>query len=194
MEKDKNSIIINLIGVGCKVSAISLEEPIYSKLYQTAKELNEPLKYAIFDADFFNLLNDKKYTSLDDMAYLTINGLIENIKSTVEIRLGGRKKRTISMTELIKQDTLLPLYQIEIIEGIVISKNTLIVIEKEMGLIYSYQIKEEKLDIDKLNFKICDVITGNENLKILSSMEYDGKKLISKPSDTLITASYAIQV
>lgn len=191
-EGEQDTVIINLFGTGCQVFKIQPTPLLLEKLKATSQKLNTTLEHAIFDADFFKELDNNEYKSISDLSETIIHGLLEDHKSHIEIRIKGRKKRMISVTELINQESLLPLYNIEIKAGFENLKDALIIIEKEIGLVSCFKIETEKLDLDKMKFEIFELDTGIEKLRILCGLQYDGKSLITKSSDTLVTANYSI--
>lgn len=187
---NQNIVVLNLFGVGCRVYKINLTHQLLEKLTETSKRLNTSLELAIFDADFFNKMGDPKYKSIIDLSESSIQGLIENDKSQIEIRVKGRKKRTILIPELIKQESLFPLFNVELKLGIDHSEMTMIIIEKEIGLISCYKIEADRFNLDMMKFEIHEIDTGIETLRILTDLKYNGVSLMSTNSETLITANY----
>ena len=136
MTKPKNTVTINFLGIGCKVFIIKAMGESFQRLYITANKLGAPLEQALFDAEFFTKLDDEKYKSINDLSLLSIGGLLNDTKSQIEIRIGGRKKRTILLSELIDEQTLIPLFDAYIRDFGMI-KNALTATEKEVGLVSS---------------------------------------------------------
>ena len=189
---DRNIIVLNLFGIGCRVYKIQLTHPLLEKLIETSKKLNTPLEMAIFDAEFFNKMGDPQYKSIMDLSESIIQGLVENDKSQIEIRVKERKKRMISISELIKQESLLPLYNIEIKVGFENIKMAMVIIEKEIGLVSYFKIETDKLDLDRMRFEVMEIDTGIEKLRILTDLKYNDISLKSSSNDTLVTSNYAI--
>ena len=103
-----------------------------------------------------------------------------------------RKKRMISISELIKQESLLPLYNIEIKVGFENIKMAMVIIEKEIGLVSYFKIETDKLDLDRMRFEVMEIDTGIEKLRILTDLKYNDISLKSSSNDTLVTSNYAI--
>jgi len=192
MKKSDNAVTINLIGTGCRFFVIRPGEDLLEKLHLTAKKIGSALELAIFDADFFKELGEDKIISISDLSEICIQGLVEDSKSQTEIRIGGRKKRMILLSELTDQQTLIPLFNVEFKNDNVDLKNCLIVTEKEVGVISSFKITTQKIDLDKMKFEMAKIDTGVEKLSLLCNIYYDEQLLKSISNDTLVTSSYAI--
>ena len=191
MAKTKNTVTINLLGIGCRVFIIKAFGELFKKLSITANKLDAPLELALFDAEFFSKLENEKFKNISDLSELCIGGLLNNDKSQIEIRIGGRKKRTILLSELIDEQTLIPLFD-AFIRDFGMFKNALTATEKEVGLISSYKIDTQKFDLDKMKFEMIGIDTGIEKLLFLYRVYYENKLLESVSTDTLVTSNYAI--
>ena len=191
MISDKNTITVNLLGIGCRVFIIKSFGDLFKRLSLTANKLAAPLEQALFDAEFFKTLENEKFKNISDLSELCIGGLLKDDKSQIEIRIGGRKKRTILISELIDDQTLIPLFDANI-RDFGMFGNAITAIEKEVGMIASYKIDTQKFDLDKVKFELIEIDTGIEKLLFLHRVFYDGKLLKSVSNDTLVTSNYAI--
>ena len=190
--KGQNTVVINLFGTGCTVFRIRLSSLMVHKVNETAKKLGSPIEQAIFFADFFNELGEKRYRCVSDLSVSKYRGLLKDGNSHIEIRMNGRKKRDILVTDLLSKESLFPLYNIRY-NNVSESLNSIwSVTEKELGLFSCFEVDTTRLDIDKLVFEFNNVDTGYERLELLSSLQYDGELLKSKSSDTLVSGNYAI--
>lgn len=192
-KKNENTFTINLIGIGCTIYIISLTHEINKKMQQTAILLNMTLEDAILDSDFFTKMNDNIFKDLNSISKIKMKGLLYDNRSHIEIRLNGRKKRKIQFSELLKQELLFPIYNVVMQLNTLLINNTLIVIEKETGLISNFKLLVETLDLDKMQFEITEINTGTETLTILKSISYNEKMLMSIKEDTLVTSNYSIK-
>ena len=184
----QSTVILNFIGVGCRVAQLKVEAKEFADLHAKAVLLGESIEEAVLGSDFFDFFSGE---ADDDFPIVKYQGLLENEKSHVEIRINGRKKKMIFFHQLMNQSALLfPLFTM--IFEVLNLCDSLIVVEKEMGAISSYKWEGNNFDIDKLHFKIGQTSVGEEKLVILQKVYYDGIELKSFRSDTLTTANYAI--
>ena len=65
--KTEDTVILNLIGTGCKVYVIPPNTILFHKLGQTATKLNMPLQQAILDAEFFKRINNNKFKNISSI-------------------------------------------------------------------------------------------------------------------------------
>ncbi len=131
----ENSVIINLIGTGCKICIIRPDEVLFKKLKQTASAMKMPLESAILDADFFIRLGDEKIKDLKDLSDQIIRGLMNSTHAQIEARLSIKRKRKIMLSELLDTNLLLPIYDVEFLPPAEIAPGSLLIIEKETGLV-----------------------------------------------------------
>jgi hypothetical protein len=191
-EPKKNTFIINLIGTGCKISVIKLTPVLLDKLQSAAKKIGSPLEQAIFDIDFFRRLGDEKIKSISDISEFVFHGLVNEVNSHIEIRIGARKKRKIFFSEIIDQQSLLPLFNVDFHGYLDFANNRMITTEKEVGLIASFKIETSKIDLDRMRFHLTEVNTGIEELFILHGIVYEDEMLRIKSKDTVVTSNCAI--
>ena len=118
------------------------------------------------------------------------SGLVIEERNFIEFRMKGRRKRRIFVTELLPSPLLLfPIYNVEI-NPLNLEKYKSFLVEKEVGLIGKYILKEEKLNLDKITFEIEEFRIVNENYSLVKSIRYNGKVLVSVTSDTVLTGSF----
>lgn len=121
------------------------------------------------------------------------SGLVIEDRNLIEFRMKGRRKRRIFATELIPSPLLLfPIYNVEI-NPLILEKYKSFLVEKEVGLIGKYTLKEEKLNLDKVTFEIEEFWILNEKYSLLKSILYSNKELVSITSDTALTGSFVIK-
>lgn len=192
-EKKREITIINLLGYGCKIYVIKMSGELFTKLEATAINLSGPIEQAIFDIEFFSKLAIDNIKSLRDVSLYSLDGLISDPKSYLEIRIGGKRKRVIPFSELIEQHTLIPLYDLEFKADKEFPEDTLVAVEKEVGLISSFVINFPKIDLSNLKFDLMEFDTGFEKLLVLTSIYYSGQLLESTSDDALLSSTYAIK-
>jgi hypothetical protein len=188
--KRKEFCYINLIGVGCKIFVIEFNEQVLEKVNKAVVAIGLPINQAILDIEFYEKLKHDGINSHKDISSYYFSGLICNQLSYLEIKTVNHKKRKISSNEISQQTTLFPLYNTTN-SYFKPAKNSLIIMEKETGLISSCKILLESIDLDLLSFELLKTNTEAEELTILSNIFYKDKKLNNIKKDTLITSNYA---
>ena len=190
-QEKENSVIINLIGTGCKICIIRPDDVLFEKLKQTASLMKMPLESAILDNDFFNFLADEKLKSIKDLSDQIIRGLLNSTHAQIEVRISGKKKRRILLSELLDDNLLLPLYNVKLQSPAEIAPGSLLIIEKETGLVAGTKLFIDKLNLEKMDFEFIEVDTGIEKLILLYRICYEGQKINPTVKDTLVTSNYA---
>jgi len=187
-------IKINLFGIGCRVIKGEFEEGIWKRFHATARAIKTPLDEAIFDTSFYESLKMEEYKSLADLGNVfQYNGLMNDAKSLIEIRINNRKKRNIRTNELFNESVLFPVFRTTVckVENAPLLPNSLLAVEKEMGTITSYKFETGNFSLDKLSFAITTLnINKPGDCVLLTKIEYDGMVLTATPSDTLVTERY----
>jgi hypothetical protein len=171
---------------------IKTSPQLLEDLNAVAKRLHLPIQEAILDPDFYFLLNKKEWQNHQDLCSFAYTGLLNSEQAQLEIRINGRKKRRILLSEILSQELLFPIYDFTIKEVPLKEKGSLLIIENETGLVACHRLLLSKLNLEKLHFTFTDVNTEYENLRFLSELRYDGKILPSAGRDTLVTANYAL--
>lgn len=121
------------------------------------------------------------------------SGFVIEERNLIEFRIKGRRKRRIFVAELLPSPLLLfPIYNVEI-NPLNLKKYKSFLVEKEVGLIGKYILKEEKLNLDKVTFEIEEFRIVNENYSLVKSIRYNNKELVSITSDTALTGSFEIK-
>ena len=188
-----NTVKINLIGTGCLIVKGIIDNELWQKLNHTSTQLNSSFETAVFDAEFFTLLNDNNYKSFHDLGNIKVHGLLHNNKSHIEIRVNG-KNRKIKLIDIINdniQNSLLPLFnkkEIELAANFE-SEREFIMIETEIGLIASYKIQVEKFDMDKLQYVIYKLIINDIAYTVIGNLTYNSKTLKSIGADALVSGN-----
>ena len=159
---------------------ISIDE-----LKNMAHTLRVPIEELVLDEEF-NTFNHRAVKAI-------YQGLTMNNKSQVEIRINGRKKRTIYYHELLDNSNLLfPLYDVVFIKQELKKHDSIYVIEKEMGLIASYSTSSNKFEIDHLRFELTRVSLDNDEFVLLTNIICNDIELQTKKSDSVVVGSYVV--
>lgn len=185
-------IKVRLYGESFKIQALNLNSTNLKDFMSASQRLNEPLEEALLNVSFFNILNLKKYQSLEDMIAYAFGGLINTSKSSIEIWCGRRCLQKFSLNNLFYPNTLFPLFNIDKRNLTIRLDNKLFLIEKEVGLISEYVFECTNFNINLLKFKIDDVQYLNEKFQLLVSISYNSNKLESQKSDTLIIHRHCV--
>jgi hypothetical protein len=187
---------ISFYGLGCKILVGRFNEAVWERLTAEASKLNMPLKSALFDPSFYNHLVDMRIRSLSDLGNLfKLSGLINSNHSVVEVRLFGKRKRSIRFDEIIDSKSLFPLFNTEVKNFNIDEKpRTLVVVEKEIGLINHFKLITDSFSLEKLSFDINGLTVSHSklNFEILSGIQYDGVKLKAFGNDALVCGQYAV--
>lgn len=196
MEYEK--VFVKVYGESFKIHRVNLKKDVYSldAFYEIAKQLDEPLEQALLNITFFKLFNEKygndKFYCIHDFVDDSFGGLVNNSKAKIELRKGRKILQKFSLNDLFKPKTLVPLFTIQKRKKSVKLRNNLFLIEKEIGLVGTYEIRAENFDIYKLKFKISDVDYNNNNHQLLLALSYNQLKLNATNSDTLITYQHCV--
>lgn len=191
-----DKVKITFFGIGCRIAIGKFCDADWQKFHEAAKIFACPLNEALFDSAYFLELSDTKYKHWYDLGNsLKLFGLINSYQSSIEIRINGKKQRKILFSDLIGDSLLFPLYKTTVSEpqSFQQSEGNLIIVEKEIGTIANYLFETENFLIDNLNFPIQSVnIRKDLKYTIINNLNYSGKELVSRKSDTLIKERFAL--
>ena len=180
-------IVINLHGLACSVNEVRYINISMDELKNMAHTRRVPVEELVLDEEF-NTFNHREVKAI-------WQGLTMNNKSQVEIRINGRKKRSIYFHELIEQGAaLFPLYDVSLIDYAVPNDQNIYLIEQEMGLISSHSFALEKFEIDYLKFEVSRVSIDKQEFVLLTKISCKEVELTSRKSDTVVVGSYVVIV
>lgn len=190
-----DAVKIKLFGIGCHVVQGKFDEDVLSHFKLAAAAIKSTLQEALFDESFFIELNSKDYKSWPDLGNQTkLQGLLDSHQNSIEVKVNNRQKRKIFMQDLKHENVLFPIYNTShrSIDGRT-EHQTLSIVEKEIGTIASYKLDVEKFNFEKLSFELQTIEIRNDlKYTILSKIEYDGKELKSKKTDTLVKERFVL--
>ena len=182
-----HKVVINLHGLACSIKEVRYINISMDELKNMAHTLRVPIEELVLDEEF-NTFNHREVKAI-------YHGLTINNKSQVEIRINGRKKRSIYFHELIEQSgSLFPLYDVSSIDYAVPNVQNIYLIEQEMGLISSYSFVVEKFEIDYLKFEVSRVSIDKQEFVLLTKISCKEVELLSRKSDTVVVGSYVVVV
>ena len=129
----------------------------------------------------------KDFQSLNDIIGYTFKGLINNYRNQVEITLGRKKIAKLKIDDLLRPQTLFPLFnvQIDIIDTSNLSTGIYIE-EREIGLIGTYEIQIENFQLDALKFYFTKVNMFNTIHELLNKIAYNNHYLLQVKTDVLL--------
>ncbi|MCG3167829.1 MAG: hypothetical protein POELPBGB_03624 [Bacteroidia bacterium] len=200
MSATHSSVLINLIGTGCTVACGKIKTE-YWKIIERELEKNKTT-FSEFISDETSL----RYLELDGLKTwkdigneFLIKGLVDSSKSTIELKIGDKKKTNISFREIQQEEILFPLYtSIRLSIDITqmqpsYDEKRLVVVESEIGKIGAIKFNTAEFSIDKLAFQITDLkVSRTISYSILSKITYDKKPLKPLNSDTLLSGFYSL--
>ena len=178
---------IKLFGESFKIHKLKIDDNMMPMLVNVANKVKLPLLEALLDINFFRILNSQGLQCVNDLIEHTFNGLINNYRNQVEISYGRKRIAKFKIEELFYSTTLFPLYNTQINN---ININTIssgiYIEEREIGLIGTYEIMIEELQIDLLKFYLTKIILSNENLELLKMITYKSQLMECVKSDSLL--------
>jgi len=194
--KDKLPLRISIFGQGCRVLVGKFDEIRWNRLNAEATKLNMPLTEAVFDSEFYNKLGDIHINGLCDLGnQINVHGLINSDHSVIEFQRYRKRKRVFRFNEIIDSPTLFPLFivnkkQYHINE----EPRTIMVVEKEIGLVYGFKLDINDFSLEKVRFEVSELLTSHKefSFEMISSVYYDSVKLVSLKSNALVSRQYAI--
>jgi len=191
---ETTKIRVKLFGESFKIHQLDVKRPSSRlELFKNrAFQLGEPLETALLNIQFFNRFSSDKLNSAQDLIQQTFGGLINSTKAKIEIRKGRKILQKFTLNDLCQPVTLFPLFNVYKENINIKLNNNIFLIEKEVGLIYTYAVEVENFDIYKLKFNICDVNVDEYKYQLLQAVSYNSKTLKSINSDTLITYQHCV--
>ncbi|MCX6291847.1 MAG: hypothetical protein NT126_08790 [Bacteroidetes bacterium] len=189
-------IRINYFGIGCRLVKGRFDEPVWEKFHLAAQRIRTPLHEAFFDTSFFSANHVSEFKSWQELGNVFhVSGLMNHYQSLVEIRINNKQKKKIIFRELLNENVLFPLYRSSVLKEENDSRpgKSLIIVEKEIGTIAGFEFETGKFSLEQLQFFLKQVKVNEElQFTVLSGIEYDGRKLMSKKSDTLVKERFAL--
>lgn len=190
-----NPIKISLIGIGCLIIKGVFSDDEWDKLHFASKQMKTSLSEAVFDPSFYTILNLKGVKCYYDLGNaFKMYGLLNHYKSIIQLQAYRKRRRTIPFSELIAQNALFPLYQTSI-EHVILEnqKNSITMIEKDIGTTCHYKIEADGFDLSELVFQINKTTIGEKlSIEVLDKLSYKNNILTALQGTSLIQSQYAI--
>ncbi len=191
---EMNPIKISLIGIGCLITKGVFNDEDWEKLHFTAKKMKSSLSEAVFDPSFYASLNLKGIKCHYDLGNVySIYGLLNHYQSVIQFQVYNKKRKTIRFADFFSQSTLFPLFQSSIEEVFLENqKNSILIIEKDIGTTCHYKIEEDRFDVNDLIFQIKRISIGEGlSYEVLGSMLYRDSMLARLKGKSLIQYQFA---
>ena len=186
----KNKLKINLFGEAWTLKRISISIEQKNDWEKIALKMNQSLCQAIIDPYFYYLLNEDTIQSMNDLVLIKIGGLINNQKNQIEIWYKNRKVQKLKINDLLEELLLFPLYNTSVSRINPDYETGIYIEQKEIGLIGSYEIRINDLNINNLEFHLLEV----DGMIILKNLKYQNQNLKSVKSDALLTFQNGYEV
>ncbi len=190
-----NPLKISLVGIGCLIIKGVFSDEDWDKLLFASKQIKASLNNAVFDPSFYGTLNIQGIHSHYDLGNVfETYGLLNHYQSMIQVQAYRKRRRTIKFDDLMAQNTLFPLYMHDI-KNITLTnkKNSITIIEKDIGIVCHYRIQRAGFEFNELNFHFKRIIMGNSiSYEILESLAYKNKFLPKQKGESLIIAQSAI--
>lgn len=114
---NEQKVKINLIGTGCHIVKGIPDTGTWNKMLQVAGQLRTSIDHAVFDSDFFPMLDSPYYKKWSDLNNIfDIGGLLYDSKSFIEIWIRNKKKLKVYFKNIMNENLLFPLYNIALHE------------------------------------------------------------------------------
>lgn len=184
-------IKINIFGEGIEIKRLNLPDDIIADWKERAERKQSSLCDKIIDPFFFYGLKHPLYTSLDDIPFQSISGMLDSPKNQLEIWFDRKKVMKWYASELFNEMVLFPLFQIrkeiladEFQSGIIIQ-------QRERGLLATLElyVEEKSLNLDDILFTIKSGLGFN----FLTDITHKGSAFKFIKKDTLITSQLAFE-
>jgi len=125
-----------------------------------------PLTDAIFDPSYYNNLSDIHINNLSDLGnQVSVHGLIDSAHSVIEFQRYRKRKRVFRFNDIIASPTLFPLFNVDKQQYQIIREpRTILVVEKEIGLVYGFKLDISDFSLEKIRFEVSELLTSIECL------------------------------
>lgn len=185
-----NKLKINLYGENLIVKKIDLKAVDLEYFNSIAEKINQPLHQALIDPFFYHFLNVSNIKCLDDLESNHWEGLINNQKNQIEIWFRNKKIQKLNINSLQDERLLFPLFITSKVSNPDILQPGIYIMQKEIGLIGSYEIIIDDFNIENLVFEIADF----KSIIHLCGLKYDANSFIKKRKNPLITFQNGFEI
>lgn len=135
---------------------------------------------------FEDILHHPEVDLVERTSELKHRGLLNTYKNQIEIWFAGKKLQKFQLNDLNPQFIVFPLYcttQSQL--DLRLLPSGIYIVEREIGLINSFEVLSENFNIENLVFnttKVCSSISFNS----CDGVIYQGQNLISHKTDTVV--------
>ena len=188
---------VHFMGIGVTIIKHEVDDELLGRMQKVALRLSTPLELALFDAEFFDILNYKPWDCLYDLKTgFCTGGLIDGYRNSIEVWVNGKRKRTIKHFDLWNEYNLFPLYNLKITESqfkILGGVKYITIVETSMGKIKSFRINTNNFDLDKLTIHLNRTEISSGNIQpIITLVKYNNRVPAKLPNNNLIINRIAI--
>lgn len=168
-----------MIGTGIRYWVCDLEMDLFHRIDQ--KRGKYSLELALFNFDFLELFGLSHWSELSEEKEQVAFHL--NSENKIEIKRKAKKLAQFTSIDLLPTETLFPLYHISPISlpEPNSEKVRLIILEEEIGLISSFQLNCDSLQIDDLTWEVSKL----EKQFYLNGINYQNKAVHSVKNDSV---------
>lgn len=181
---------INLLGEAWKLKQLVLSDELMYTFEKVALKMKQPLTEALIDPFFYHYLKSNTIQSIDDLQGISMEGLLNTPKNQIEIWFKNKKVQKLKINDLREELLLFPLYNTSLKKTNFNFQNGIYIEQKEIGLIGSFEIKTENLNIDDIEFQLLQT----KEQTILEKILYKTEVLSCKRKDTLLTFQNCFQI
>lgn len=148
---------------------------------------NRSWENVLFDPDFLNQFGLHHWSNLG--VELELTGIRLDNKSRLEVRKDRKRYPSISGSVLMESSTLFPVYRtVKADLGQLLEQYSLSIIEFETGMMHSWILEQEELDLNELTFQLAQADADF----YLTGIHFNERRLHSKPSDTVVRGQQVI--
>jgi len=184
---------INLFGESLRYWICDLPLENFEFMKKFKEESNKSWEELFFDFDFLNTFGFNHWSELSE--HSEFRGLLIGKNNRIEIKGKTKKVLRLNSDELLKQNTLFPLYQVAIIDPTLPLKESkrFVLLNYEIGQFAKYSFESEAFEVDKLDFQVSNFPYSTADY-LLANIKYQGVELKLLQEDTLINKMQVIEV
>jgi len=174
-----------MFGSGIRYHICQIPLPVFEKIKTLKRKYSISYEELFFDLEFINKLGFSHWSEFYCVS--SKKGFFINAKNKIEIRKKNKLLKRFLASELLNKESLFTLYQTSITKQHFNLKSgfvNVILMEYEIGMIFNFQLNEQALNIEDLEFSLLEDFTSNNNY-FLIGLNYKNKLLFNKKEDTV---------
>jgi hypothetical protein len=184
---------INLFGESLRYWICDLPLENYEFMLKYKEENNKSWEELFFDFDFLNSFGFNHWSELTE--YPEFRGLLIGKNNRIEIKGKTKKVLKLNSDELLKQNTLFPLYQVVVIDTNLPLNDSkrFVLLNYEIGQFAKYSFESDTFEVDKLDFQVSSFPYSTADY-LLVNIKYQGVELKLLQEDTLVNKMQVIEI